>query len=445
MSAIATQHESAGSRNPAHDAADLAKQRGRLAGQRGERAADPADLRARAGRGDFRDAKAAHDQRAGIDTRSPVSPASSPAVALSTGSDSPVRIDSSTLSAVALRSTPSAGTRSPSRSSTTSPTTTSRPAMRCSTPSRMHQRARARQVAQRGQRVLGAPLLQNRDRNDDEDRDGEDQGFADVAQHHIDRRRRDQQQKHRFGQHFARDRSRAPLVARQLVGSAGLKAPGGFRSRQAAAAPGRVCEIGGWHASHLSGTRRGARDFPRLCSPAHDKTGPCRAWALLQVDARCVAEPRITTPAYVCPRSATEPVMKRFIVCLAILSATAACSVEPSRRSTGELSGVELYEELCASCHGVSGHGDGPVAPLIKIGVPDLTRLAHRDGGEFPTEDVRRTIDGRWDRTAHGARDMPVWGWQFYNSSQENDAAERARVDSIIDRLVEYLRSIQVE
>jgi hypothetical protein len=126
-----------------------------------------------------------------------------------------------------------------------------------------------------------------------------------------------------------------------------------------------------------------------------------------------------------------------------VLAACAGTSVD--RRDVRELSGVEMYERLCASCHGVSAHGDGPVSSLMKIRVPDLTRIAHHDGGEFPTEDVRRTIDGRFDRPAHGARDMPVWGWQFYDSSAANDAAERARVDSMINRLVEYLRSIQVE
>jgi hypothetical protein len=103
-----------------------------------------------------------------------------------------------------------------------------------------------------------------------------------------------------------------------------------------------------------------------------------------------------------------------------------------------------MYQQLCSSCHGSGGHGDGPVASLLKIGVPDLTRLAQHDGGEFPAEDVRRTIDGRWDRRAHGARDMPVWGWQLYDSSAANDSAERAQVDSMIGRLVDYLRSIQV-
>jgi mono/diheme cytochrome c family protein len=122
------------------------------------------------------------------------------------------------------------------------------------------------------------------------------------------------------------------------------------------------------------------------------------------------------------------------------IAACAAMKPEPDLRS---LSGVEMYERLCSSCHGVDARGDGPVAPLIKIGVPDLTRLAARDGGEFPTEDVRRVIDGRTDRRAHGPRDMPVWGWQLYDASSTDAAGERARTNSMIDRLVEYLRSIQ--
>jgi mono/diheme cytochrome c family protein len=130
---------------------------------------------------------------------------------------------------------------------------------------------------------------------------------------------------------------------------------------------------------------------------------------------------------------------------LVLMVATACVTTPPHERELRELSGVELYEQLCSSCHGVSGRGDGPVAPLIAVGVPDLTRIAQRNGGEFPTDQVRRTIDGRWDRRAHGARDMPVWGWQLYDSRSDDDADARAQVDSMIDRLVVYLRSIQVE
>lgn len=136
--------------------------------------------------------------------------------------------------------------------------------------------------------------------------------------------------------------------------------------------------------------------------------------------------------------------MRSTLVAGAALLLMSACAGTPEREP-GKLSGLEMYQQLCSSCHGVSAHGDGPVSSLIKIGVPDLTRIAARDGGDFPTEDVRRTIDGRWDRRAHGARDMPVWGWQLYDSSSGDDARERAEVDSMIDRLVVYLRSIQVE
>lgn len=133
-------------------------------------------------------------------------------------------------------------------------------------------------------------------------------------------------------------------------------------------------------------------------------------------------------------------------VLVPLMLAIAACStVQPQQKTVSQMTGMEMYESFCASCHGIGGKGDGPVAPLVKIGVPDLTRIALRDGGEFPTEDVKRTIDGRFDRPAHGARDMPVWGWQFYNSTTRDDPGERARVDALIGKLVDYLRSIQVE
>jgi mono/diheme cytochrome c family protein len=138
-----------------------------------------------------------------------------------------------------------------------------------------------------------------------------------------------------------------------------------------------------------------------------------------------------------------NPVILTRVIVSVVFGFLAACRTQPAAAPIESLPAVELYQRLCSSCHGVGGKGDGPVASLIKTGVPDLTRIAARDGGEFPTEDVRRTIDGRWDRRAHGARDMPVWGWQLYSTSGTDDPAERARTDSMIDRLVEYLRSIQ--
>jgi mono/diheme cytochrome c family protein len=128
---------------------------------------------------------------------------------------------------------------------------------------------------------------------------------------------------------------------------------------------------------------------------------------------------------------------------LSMLMLAACTTTAPPPVELRSLSGLELYQRLCSSCHGASGKGDGPVAPLIKVGVPDLTRIAARDGGEFPAADVRLVIDGRTDRRAHGPRDMPVWGWQLYDVSNPDYAGERARTDSMIDRLVTYLQSIQ--
>lgn len=135
--------------------------------------------------------------------------------------------------------------------------------------------------------------------------------------------------------------------------------------------------------------------------------------------------------------------MRRLAVVIAIATLEACASSGVGHREAATLSGQQLYQRLCASCHGNDARGNGPVEPALRTAAPDLTWLAHRDGGEFPTEDVRRAIDGRWKQPAHGTRDMPVWGWALFDMSSPDDAAERAHVDAMIDRLVNYLASVQ--
>ena len=107
-----------------------------------------------------------------------------------------------------------------------------------------------------------------------------------------------------------------------------------------------------------------------------------------------------------------------------------------------DMSGAELYQVFCASCHGSQARGDGPVASTLKPSVPDLTRIAARNGGTFPTQRVRETIDGQNVPRVHGTRAMPVWGWDFYAINRP-DPARRERANELIDRLVDYLASIQ--
>jgi mono/diheme cytochrome c family protein len=107
-------------------------------------------------------------------------------------------------------------------------------------------------------------------------------------------------------------------------------------------------------------------------------------------------------------------------------------------------SGAQLYQRFCASCHGADGLGDGPVASSLKVMVPDLAHLAKRHGGTFPSEQVRRIIDGLETRPPHGPRDMPVWGLEF-RAAAADDPQASVRADELITKLVKFLRSIQRE
>ncbi len=109
-----------------------------------------------------------------------------------------------------------------------------------------------------------------------------------------------------------------------------------------------------------------------------------------------------------------------------------------------DYSGAELFERFCASCHGAGARGDGPVAPSLSTAVPDLTRITLRYG-EFPAALVRDVIDGRGvEVRAHGTREMPVWGYEFW-VEEGGDVVAQTAVRDAINKLVDYLRSIQRE
>lgn len=128
----------------------------------------------------------------------------------------------------------------------------------------------------------------------------------------------------------------------------------------------------------------------------------------------------------------------RFSIGAVGLSLLAVCRAGEFPQPTG----AELYGEFCASCHGLKGHGDGPLAASAARAAPDLTGLARRHGGTFPAEQVHRFVDGRSVPRAHGTAQMPVWGREFLGFDAD-DATHRRRVAELIDRLVEYLRAIQ--
>ena len=103
-------------------------------------------------------------------------------------------------------------------------------------------------------------------------------------------------------------------------------------------------------------------------------------------------------------------------------------------------SGSGLYINYCGSCHGPQARGDGPMAAVLTVKPTDLTTIAQRNGGRFPSDVVFQTIDGRKPVKGHGGEGMPVWGDQFLRV-QGGATPEVTR--NRIDALVAYLESIQ--
>lgn len=145
------------------------------------------------------------------------------------------------------------------------------------------------------------------------------------------------------------------------------------------------------------------------------------------------------------------PVARKLTAILAVsLALLASCahapgpgSPPPARNGNQDaLSGARIFRGSCAACHGESAEGNGPVAPLLNVPVPDLTRIAARRHGEFPELEVFRIVDGQSDLAAHGSRHMPVWGYEFFGDDADDEVAHRRATDKI-DQLVAYLRSIQ--
>ena len=110
------------------------------------------------------------------------------------------------------------------------------------------------------------------------------------------------------------------------------------------------------------------------------------------------------------------------------------------------------YENKCATCHGLSGKGNGSFAEFLKTQPTDLTMLAKNNGGVFPVDHVYGVIDGRSVVKSHGDRDMPIWGSSYAREGRtaadfyfDLPSSTEMRVRAYILALVDYLSRIQVD
>ncbi|WP_298857880.1 c-type cytochrome [uncultured Sulfitobacter sp.] len=84
---------------------------------------------------------------------------------------------------------------------------------------------------------------------------------------------------------------------------------------------------------------------------------------------------------------------------LAISACTASLAPSP------KASGAYLFDKHCTSCHGRTAEGDGPLASGFAIPPANLTLIAQRNGGTFPTAGVMAQINGYTGR--HQLGGMP--------------------------------------
>jgi mono/diheme cytochrome c family protein len=101
--------------------------------------------------------------------------------------------------------------------------------------------------------------------------------------------------------------------------------------------------------------------------------------------------------------------------------------------------GEEMYVAYCAECHGRDGKGGRPTAVTLGAVAPDLTTLSKKNDGRFPYAAVKDAIRGEDHEELYGAAQMPPWGFLF----RYVGSGSRLEVEMRINRLAEYLRSLQ--
>ena len=108
------------------------------------------------------------------------------------------------------------------------------------------------------------------------------------------------------------------------------------------------------------------------------------------------------------------------------------------------MQGEALYGFYCATCHGNSATGNGPMSPSLVVAPVNLTTLAARNDGVFPTTRVIMRIDGRDPLVSHGSM-MPIYG-DFFEGTDVATKAETGQPimtsQPVVD-LLAYLEGLQ--
>ncbi len=127
------------------------------------------------------------------------------------------------------------------------------------------------------------------------------------------------------------------------------------------------------------------------------------------------------------------------IVAVALACSCGAALAADNSKDIAE--GHRYFLRYCASCHGIDGTGNGPVAKTLSTRPANLRLLADKYGMPLPAARLAKVIDGRDAIRAHGTHDMPVWGEQLYASGAGTKGEEG--IGAVLAKIVAYLNSIQ--
>jgi len=130
--------------------------------------------------------------------------------------------------------------------------------------------------------------------------------------------------------------------------------------------------------------------------------------------------------------------VRTLATCALLVAGVAACRsrVPPPPVET---EGAAPYRHYCAACHGETGSGDGVATTFLTPPPPDLTRLAARRGGLFPTDYAAAVIDGRTLLPGHDDSVIPVWR----EILAREPCPDQGEVRDTILRITSYLHGIQ--
>jgi mono/diheme cytochrome c family protein len=135
-----------------------------------------------------------------------------------------------------------------------------------------------------------------------------------------------------------------------------------------------------------------------------------------------------------------------YLFALAVMaSLVVVASPSFAQQKLGYPPGRGSYVRYCGSCHGDDGKGNGPKAASLNPKPADLTQLAKKNGGNFPTGRVTRILDGSEAIPAHGSAKQPVLGHVF--GAAEHAAGGNPGPQTVasqrIQLIMQYLESIQ--